>query len=264
MGTLRYPDNVDNRETPYVLFQTKRAQYTGRGDQTLLKVDNEYGAVAIYMPQNISVADSQRYETTSTGVVGALYDVAGRGGNVTLEDIRAAGLANPDVVAGAIGAGVGAATGGAGSAVVGAVTSASAVGGIAAEAQKDIQQTLNPREFMLFKAPTIRTFSFEFTFCPKTVNEADSVPTIIKYFRQASYPVSSGFTYNFPPAFVVKFANSDNMIKLPQVVCTSVTTSYNPNAQSYFTRNNFPVEVTLQLSFQELQPIDSQLVEQGF
>ena len=264
MGTLRYPDNVTNRDTPYVLFQVKRAQYSGRGNETLSTVDNSYGAVAIYMPQNIAINDSQRYEATSTGAIGALYDVVGRGKSVTVEDIIAAGLANPDVVGGAVGAAVGAATGGAGGAVIGGLTSAQVVGGIAAEAQKDIQSTLNPREFMLFKAPTIRTFSMEFTFVPRNENEAKSVPAIIKYFRQASYPISSGFTYNFPPAFVVRFSGSDNMIKMPQVVCTSVSTTYNPNAQSFFRKDKFPVEVNLQLSFQELQPIDSQLVEEGF
>ena len=264
MGILRYPDNVDNRDTPYVLFQTKRAQYDGRGNQTLTVLDGN--GCAIYMPQNIAVNDSQRYEATSTGVVGALFDVATAGGakGVTLEDIRAAALANPDVVGGVVGAAVGAATGGAGGAVVGGLTSASVVGGIAAEAQKNIQQTLNPREFMLFKAPTIRTFSMEFNFAPKNLGEANNVPAIIKYFRQASYPISQGFTYNFPLAFTVTFAKSSRMIKLPQVVCTSTSVTYNPNSQSYFEHNNMPVEVTLALNFQELQPIDAQLVGEGF
>ena len=264
MGTLRYPDNVTTRDTPYVLFQVKRAQYSGRGNETLTTVDNGYGAVAIYMPQNIAINDSQRYEATSTGAIGAAYDVAMRGKSITTEDILAAGLANPDIVGGAVGAAVGAVTGGAGGAVIGGLTSAQVVGNIAAEAQKDIQSTLNPREFMLFKAPTIRTFSMEFNFVPKNENEANNIPAIIKYFRQASYPISSGFTYNFPPAFVIRFSKSSKMIKMPQVVCTSVSTTYNPNSQSYFQRDNFPVEVNLQLSFQELQPIDSQLVEEGF
>ena len=264
MGILRYPDNVESRDTPYVLFQTKRAQYDGRGNQALTVLDGN--GCAIYMPQNIAVNDSQRYEATSTGVVGALFDVATAGGakGVTLEDIRAAALANPDVVGGVVGAAVGAATGGAGGAVVGGLTSASVVGGIAAEAQKNIQQTLNPREFMLFKAPTIRTFSMEFNFFPKNTNEANSIPAIIKYFRQASYPISQGFTYNFPLAFTVTFAKSTQMIKLPQVVCTSTSVTYNPNAQSYFEHNNMTFEVTLALNFQELQPIDAHLVGGGF
>lgn len=264
MGILRYPDNVDNRDTPYVLFQTKRAQYDGRGNQTLTVPDGN--GCAIYMPQNIAINDSQRYEATSTGVVGAAFELASRrGGNVTLEDIRAAALSNPDVVGGLVGAGLGKViSGGTGGAVVGAVTSASVVGGIAAEAQKNIQNTLNPREFMLFKAPTIRTFSMEFNFVPKNLGEANNVPAILKYFRQASYPISSGFTYNFPLAFVVTFAKSSQMIKLPQVVCTSTSVTYNPNSQSYFEHNNMPVEVTLALSFQELQPIDAQLVGEGF
>jgi hypothetical protein len=262
MGILRYPDNVENRDTPYVLFQTKRAQYDGRGNQTLTVADGN--GCAIYMPQNIAVNDSQRYEATSTGVVGAAFDAAFKGGKVTMEDVRGAAMSNPDVIAGIVGAGLGAVTSGAGGAVVGGLASASVVGGIVAEAQKNVQNTLNPREFMLFKAPTIRTFSMEFNFAPKNLAEANNVPAIIKYFRQASYPISSGFTYNFPLAFVVTFAKSSEMIKLPQVVCTSTSVTYNPNSQSYFEHNNMPVEVTLALSFQELQPIDAQLVGDGF
>jgi len=54
------------------------------------------------------------------------------------------------------------------------------------------------------------------------------------------------------------------MIRIPEVALTSVNVAYNPNSISYFRYDNMPVEITMELSFQELRPIDRSMVEQGF
>jgi hypothetical protein len=125
---------------------------------------------------------------------------------------------------------------------------------------------MNPREFMLFKSPTLRQFAFNFAFVPSNKEEAMDVPEIIKFFRMAAYPSlhTGGIDYVFPDAFRIQFLESRHMIKIPEVVCISVNVTYNPNSISYFRLDNLPVEIQLQLQFQELMPIDQSLVERGY
>jgi hypothetical protein len=119
---------------------------------------------------------------------------------------------------------------------------------------------------MLFRAPTIRQFGYNFTFIPKSETEATSVPKIIRFFREAAYPSmhSGGIDYVFPDAFIVKYIGTESMIKIPEVVCVAVNVTYNPNSVSFYRLDNMPVEITMQLSFQELKPIDQSLVAQGY
>jgi hypothetical protein len=229
-------------------------------------------SVALYLPTNYSVSDILRYENSSSGAAGAVFELASeKGTQVTGEDVASVAEAvafnsAAGIAAGA--AGLAASRTGIAGTILSALVTESAAGNVANEYSKTYQKTLNPREFMLFKAPSIRQFGFNFTFIPSSKLEAESIPEIIKFFRKASYPEGVGpadIQYQFPDAFSVRFINSDAMIKIPAVVCYGTTVTYNPNTMSFFKLdNNLPVEINLQLSFQELQPISRKMVDQGF
>lgn len=128
-------------------------------------------------------------------------------------------------------------------------------------------QVTNPREFMLFKAPAIRAFSFSFEFVPSSANESASVTQIVRFFRKSAYPREhgGGLDYVFPDTFTIQYQLvGDSIVRLPELACTSVTVTYNPNTSSFFQVNNAPVQVNLVVEFTELKPISRELVEAGY
>lgn len=267
MANLRFPSNALGGGKPFILFSTHRARYDNVG----AKIDSvpTSNSVALYFPTNYNVADTLSYGTESTGLIGAAYaagfDVSGK----DVEDVAMAGLTNKSSAAAIAGLSAGAlAALGAGSfaGVLSGSAVGSAIGNVAAEESKKAQLALNPREFMLFKSPEIRQFAFNFTFIPSNEQEVNAIPEIIKFFRRASYPElhAANAVYNFPEAFNINLGNSDSLIKIPEVFCTAVNTTYNPSSMSYFQLNNMPVEINMQVSFRELQPINRGFVDQGF
>lgn len=262
VGNLRYPSDIGSGSAPFIQFIPQRAQYNNTGaGVSLLGTGN---SVTLYIPTNVSVSDSLRYESVSTGVVGAVMEKGVE--NLTGDDIGAIAFQNAEAIAGVAGGAVGGKVGSTLGAIAGVGGMASVVGNIKAEVSKTRQRVMNPREFMLFRSPTIRQFAYNFTFIPKSDAEARTIPNIIRFFRQAAYPSlhSGGIDYVFPDAFTIKYRNTNSFIKIPEVVCIAVNVTYNPNSISYYRLDNMPVEISMQLSFQELKPIDQSLVAQGY
>lgn len=268
MASYRFPTNVEDNNRPYVLFSTHKAQYNNVGSATN-KVPTT-NSVALYLPPNYNVNDIIRWENESTGAVGFLFERYGTEGRISQDDFKAVAEAvaveRASSIGGAIAAGLSFVGAGALAGIAGGAGTASVVGNVKSELLKDYQRTLNPRDFMLFKAPGIRQFGFNFIFIPSNKTELEAIPKIIKFFRAASYPSlhADGIQFNFPDAFTIKFGNSPSLIKMPEVVCIGTSITYNPNSMSYYKLDNTPVEINLQLSFQELQPIERSLVEKGF
>jgi len=244
MANLRYPENLDGSNTPWILFNTQRPQYNRRINSA--KVSSTGDSVGLYFPTGHTVADELNYDTGELGLVGGLINKFASGG-VTNDSVQ-------KLVESARAAGG-----------VGARTAASAVG--AGDVYNRANQRVpNPQEFMLFKSPGMRSFSFSFTFVPQSETEANTVPRIIQFFRKSAYPVElDSLEYQFPDTFSISYQQSpDDIIRMPELACTGVSVTYNPNSMSYFTNGNQPVETTMELSFTELRPISRSLVEEGF
>lgn len=255
---IRFPSNLsnDNNESkPFILFSTHRPRYGFLGaNESTISINQTGQSVALYLPSNYSVNDSINYENKELGtLVSGAFGISElidryRENNATADDLRKFGSASFTSIAPGL-------------------RRFSGVGNVASAAGKsEALVSINPREYSLFKNPEMRTFSFSYTLIPSNENEVKDVPKIIKFFRRASYPTLSldESVYNFPDAFSITVKNSDKIIKIPQVVCTGVTTTYNPNSMSYFAVDNYPVEVQLQLQFKELKPIHRDFIDQGF
>lgn len=224
---------------------------------------NSDNHIALYMPQSITVSDSMRYENFSTGIVGALMEGGFNSDNYSTEDIKA--LAHQYGTALATGGAAAIASKiGMGSALLGGAVVADIASNVNSEIQKSTQAVINPREFSLFRSPSMRQFAYNFTFIPESEKESNTAMDIVKTFRKTMYPsTASVMTYNFPHVYTIQYVNAD-IIKIPEVALASASVVYNPNSMSYFKQNNRPVEIQLTLTFQELKPITSQLVEAGY
>jgi hypothetical protein len=223
----------------------------------------------LYVPAGYAVSDSINYESTEGGLAGYLIDRFSDGSitDISGEDVVEIAQQNAAGLLGVAAAGVGAVGGGLpGAAIVGGLTSAAITGEIANRSSRRAGKVANPRQYMMFKAPEMRSFSFAFSMIPQSESEAQDVIRIVKFFRKAAYPQLSATTYAylFPDLFKISFGNNDSMIKMPEVACTGVETTYNPNTQSYFVRGNIPVQVGISLSFQEMKAITRADIDEGF
>lgn len=267
-GDLFFPSDL-NGVDPYIAFIPHQAQYNNRGASVLNQIGEK--SVALYVPPGVTISDSIQYDTKQEGLLGTAIDRFQQGTltDIGKEEITSLATERAQDLATAAGGALGSIFGG-GGALIGAVAGGSAVDNAQAIAQRSRGRVLNPREFMLFKSPDMRSFSFQFRMIPKRPSESSTITEIIKFFRTASYPAltEGGIDYAFPQAFTVRFGNLPSYIKMPEVVCTGVEVSYNPTSPSYFEsedlQQNEPVETTLSLSFQELKPITRGLVEQGY
>ena len=276
-SSLRYPIDIADKGTPFILFTAHKAQYK-KGATVVQRVDNK--SCALYMPPGFTVNDVMRYEGVAVGMIGKLLEqgldatiggitgaTANGIGNYSAADIKeVAGTMAGKATQAAIGAVAGVA-GGVGAGVLSAIGAESIGVAIDASRAKRRQTGMNPQEFMLFKAPSARPFQFTFNFLPKSSAESDAVINIIKYFRSRMYPTvaANDLMYKFPQVFTIGFRSIDDKAipKIAESALTNASLNYNPNTMSYFKQGNRPVEVTLTLSFQELMPLTAENIQSG-
>ena len=267
---LRYPVDVQGKGTPFVLFTSHRAKYKAGATQRTL-TDNK--SCALYMPPGFQVSDVMRYESASPGLMGGVAENLLSGNNdYSADDIKnvASTAAGPATQLGV--AALGGLVGGAPGAVVAGTGASSAAVAVEAIRSKRMQSITNPQEFMLFKAPGVRQFSFTFNMIPRSARESDEVIDIIQYFRERMYPTltANDLMYNFPEVFTINFKRGtgnkrlEGVPRIAEAALSNATTSFNPNSMSYFKRGNRPVEVGLTLSFQELMPLSQKNIKDGF
>ena len=264
---LRYPSDLNVDTGPFMTFSTQRPVYDNVG--TALRSNPTGEAVTLYVPSGYAVSDSISYETAEGGLAGYLIDRFADGSltDISGEDIKEIAQQNASALLTGAASAIGAATGGIGGGLVtGTLTSAALSGEVANRASRSAGKVANPRQYMMFKAPEMRTFSFAFSMIPQSESEANDAIRIVRFFRKASYPQlsASTYTYLFPDLFKITFGNNDSMIKIPEVACTAVETTYNQNAQSYFVRGNIPVQIDITLSFQEMKAISRADIDEGF
>lgn len=252
MTQFKYPNNIGDSRLPFVLFTTQVPRYDRVTDSQTNNVGND--SVAMYIPLGFSVADSLQYSTFEEGLIGGAI-------SRFLEENEGADVSGMDTMRS-----LGSTVGGTASDLADPRRAASLAGeNVRALVDRNAGRVSNPREFMLFKAPSLRSFSFSFRFVPENESEARTVPNIIKFFRSAAYPGKQNFLdYTVPNVFSIQFKNTSSMIRLPQLACTSVSTSYNPTSISYLREDNMPSEITLELGFQELTALTKENVQVGF
>lgn len=264
---LRYPQDLAVDTTPFMTFSTQRPVYDNLG--SALRSNPTGESVTLYVPTGYSVSDSISYESAEGGLVGYIIDRFADGSitDISLGDVSEVAKQNTAALAAGAAAAIGGSLGGGVGAVgAGLLTNAAITGEVANRVSRREGKVANPRQYMMFKAPEMRSFSFAFSMIPQSETEAEDVIRIVKFFRRASYPQLSATTYAylFPDLFNIAFGNNDSMIKMPEVACTGVETTYNPNAQSYFVRGNIPVQIDISLSFQEMKAITRADIDEGF
>lgn len=120
----------------------------------------------------------------------------------------------------------------------------------------------NPNLELLFQGPELRTFNFNFNLSPRSGPEANSVKRIIKFFKkgmavqrtQAELFLKAPYTFDIEYLFEGKNLHQ-GLNKIKECALISCSVDYTPS-NSYMTfGDGNPVQYTLSLTFQELEPV---------
>ena len=125
---------------------------------------------------------------------------------------------------------------------------------------------VNPQVEVLYVSPKLRAFQFDFTFAPKSSQEAQNVIDIIGSLKFHSAPeILGGYSgrYFVPPAtFDIGFSNK-NIGRIASCALDRLNVDYAPNGYITF-KDGMPVYIRLQLSFKELEFITKEKVKEGY
>jgi hypothetical protein len=123
-------------------------------------------------------------------------------------------------------------------------------------------QVLNPNLELLFSGPSLRSFSFNFAFRPRSQDESQMIRAIIRTFKRAMAPIrsTSSFFLQTPNVFKIKYIlNSGEehpfMNRIKPCALTNFGVSYTPDG-SYMTYDDGGLTgYDVKMSFGELTPI---------
>ena len=230
-------------------------------------------SVALYLPPNVTDTTAATYNGAATGVLG--FAAAGAAGVLQ-------GMQNKDYEAAAK-ALVGSAKGFLSEAAKKAATELAegltgAEGG-AGLINKAFGQADNPYMEVLFDKMELRTFTYNFTFAPKNIQERDDIQKIITLFRFHMAPELKGENNRFltlPSEFDIHYmyqhktgegtgqaSENDFYNKIATCVLTSCDVNYTPDGVNSFADGS-PTKTTMSLTFQETELLTKERVNLGY
>jgi len=242
---------ADGKQSLYKKKQ-RTTIFAGRGEAA--KPDFAVGAISIYTPKNISVSHKADYTDDALSPVGfSLANVMETGGKVKNADgfingIKSLGGGVGQQLQGFFaGAGRLAGTGGAQQSVTGSV----------------VNQNLSE---VIFTGLGFRQFSFDFSFMPSNVDEAQTVDDIINMFTYYMLPRRKGnnaLTYEIPAEFNLKYMyrGKENKYIHPALtlVLENVDIKYGGEKFATFRGNQHgaqPIKTDVTLQFKEVEVAD--------
>jgi len=222
-------------------------------------------AIALHMPNELSIRYSVGWESEDMG--GAeMLSILGESGIAAAKALSETSISSMiENVKGATISGVANSTGGeaaasmaiskgAGGAYVGLRT------GLAA----------NPRKEMVFKGVDFRTFTFSYSFFPRSEPEALIVENIINTFKfhmHPEYKDSNSFLYLYPSEFDISYQTSSgvntHIHKHTSCVLTELTVNYAPQGSFNVFANGMPTQINISMAFKELDMPTKETIKMG-
>lgn len=213
-------------------------------------------AIALHVPNALSI----RYSTTWGEEDTAAFQAAAmlsEGGMKALSEAVTNGTVNTQSLTGpaaSIATGISLNTPGIG-------TGLSAASGLAP----------NPKKEQLFKGVDFRTFTFEYTFSPRSQKELDNVNRIINTFKLHMHPEfkdAASFIFTYPSEFDIKYFHHDKenpyLHRHTSCVLKDMNINYAPNGAFTSFENGAPTQVNVQMTFVELAILTKDQILQGY
>jgi hypothetical protein len=210
-------------------------------------------AIALHIPNNLSVSYSMSWSEEDTGMLamaGAAvqqgWEVAkalsGKGNNTDVSGTGAAILTNIALSKGPNQAGN------------------SVASGLAP----------NPKKEQVFKGVNFRTFSFDYKFFPRNPEEAENVRKIMQQFKYHMHPEfkdNNNFVYIYPSEFDIFYYQDGqenlNLHRHTSCVLTDMSINYTPNGMFNTFPDGSPTQIDITLQFRELALLTKDKVKDG-
>lgn len=129
----------------------------------------------------------------------------------------------------------------------------------------------NPKTESVFKNVAFRTFSFQYTFFPRSSEESIKVLSIIKEFKYHMHPEfkdNNGFLFIFPSEFDIVYYKddkvNDKINKHTSCVLTEMNVNYTPNNLFNTFADGTPTQIDVTLNFKELAILTKDEIEAGY
>ena len=134
----------------------------------------------------------------------------------------------------------------------------------------------NPFKEQLFKSIGFRKFAFGYTFSPRNESEAMTVERIINLFKYHMHPeISPGQMFLvYPSEFLIEFLHVEDgqvhtnhhMPRIAGCALTDVKITYGPDGtfQTIKDTKGMPSEITMELSFTELETLTANRIAEGY
>ena len=119
----------------------------------------------------------------------------------------------------------------------------------------------NPNMELLFNGPQLRPFSFTFKLSPRSKKEAESVRSIIRFFKQGMSPIrtQSNLFLKAPHTFQIQYLHKKEehkfINKIKECALLSFVVNYTPEGNYATFTDGAMVSYEIQMQFTELEPI---------
>ena len=131
---------------------------------------------------------------------------------------------------------------------------------------KDLQQrttgeVLNPNMELLFKGPSLRSFTFDFDLSPRSKKEGETVIKLIRFLKQGMAPIRTQerLFLKTPNTFELKYTHNNGehkgLNKFKECALENVQVDYTPDANYSTYDDGLMTKYKMQLTFKELEPI---------
>lgn len=122
---------------------------------------------------------------------------------------------------------------------------------------------LNPNLELLFQAPTLRPFTFQFKMSPRSADEAKVITQIIRFFKQGMAPIreESRLFLKTPHTFRIKYVQlgsqeeSKFLNKFKECALLSCSIQYTPEGNYAPYEDGAMSSYQMSLQFKELEPV---------
>lgn len=131
-------------------------------------------------------------------------------------------------------------------------------------------QTMNPFREQVFENVETRSFNFDYKFFPRNSSEAAAAQSIIKMFKFHMHPEldTGGLFYIYPSTFDIQYffngSENPNINKISECVLTAMKVDYGPSGQMSSFADGSPTEISMSLSFVELEVLTKERVLKGY
>ena len=131
----------------------------------------------------------------------------------------------------------------------------------------------NPQLEVIFQGPAFRKFMCQFKMLPRDKKEADEMLKIVQAFKYHASPeyMNVGGRFFIPPSYIdiiFNFNGQENHrmpMKMSTCVLTAVDMDYGGSTDQFVSfSDGTPLEITMQLQFQELEIMHKDLRQQGY